>query len=289
MDLKKKAKNKVVSTTHTRKLLLGILAFFILLLAGIGSNNLPIQAQNENAVSNYKESNVSQKDFDANNWQKITKGLNYDEVKKKPKPPPTPPPSTSNPNRSGGGTQAAPPTSSNPPIDFLGNLFNTDIFKYLAIGIILLLLAFLMYKIIKDGWFMQNKKVTPKTKVTAEILERLEEEQIEESELERLLRLVLEQKDYKIAVRIHYLMLITRLRELHWIKWKKDKTNAQYVREMRSQPSHKNFRSLTRIFERVWYGDADVNHEQYQAIAKRFKTFMGTLTKTKNTFVKETV
>ena len=48
---------------------------------------------------------------------------------------------------------------------------------------------------------------------------------VSETELERWLREALERSDYRLAIRIYYLMVIKELSDRKWITWKKDKTN----------------------------------------------------------------
>lgn len=106
------------------------------------------------------------------------------------------------------------------------------------------------------------------------------EENIHESDLERFLRLSLEAKDYHTALRIYYLMVIKRLSELGWILWKKEKTNYDYVREMRKRSGYSKFRSLTGAFEIIWYGEAPIGQSEYEILHPEFRRFVDELNAT---------
>lgn len=100
------------------------------------------------------------------------------------------------------------------------------------------------------------------------------EEHIHETELEGYLRMALEESNFKAAVRVYYLMAIKSLSENQWITWKRDKTNFDYVREMRKHPEYADFRKLTYLFEVIWYGDTDIDQQVYRRISPSFDHFL---------------
>lgn len=146
--------------------------------------------------------------------------------------------------------------------------------KIIFYGVIILILAFLIYKIIASSSLVKNAKVKDTHEITFENLE----DHIHETELERFLREALEKKDYKQAVRVLFLMVLKKSSEKGMIQWKKDKTNGDYLKEMYSQSGYPTFRTLTFIYERVWYGKYELNLEGYQAIADQFNTYLKAIT-----------
>ncbi len=66
------------------------------------------------------------------------------------------------------------------------------------------------------------------------------------------------------------------------IKWQRDKTNSEYLREMRKQSHFKDFRHVTRIFERVWYGDTKIEQDTFQQISPEFDEYLKTVETTRN-------
>lgn len=85
--------------------------------------------------------------------------------------------------------------------------------------------------------------------------------------------------DFKMAVRLHYLALIQTLARREWIEWKQDKTNGDYLQEIQTRPIVDNFRELTGIFERIWYGDYPLEEPVYRQVAGRFLAVEETLNK----------
>jgi len=75
-------------------------------------------------------------------------------------------------------------------------------------------------------------------------------------------------------VRVYYLEVLKQLSLKDLIKWQRDKTNSEYLREMRQQTHFKDFRHVTRIFERVWYGDTKIEQDTFQQISPEFELYL---------------
>ncbi len=110
-------------------------------------------------------------------------------------------------------------------------------------------------------------------------LEELEqaEQNIQESDLERLLRKALAAQDYRSALRVRYLMVLKALDANAYIEHKAAKTNLNYIIEMKGRPEQKKFMELSHIFEYVWYGEIDIPAEDDVLFEKEFGTYLNTL------------
>ena len=80
-------------------------------------------------------------------------------------------------------------------------------------------------------------------------------------------------KQFRFAVRLLYLKSLRGLADKDIIQWKINKTNLQYLDELRDAPSYGPFASLTRIYEYVWYGEMPINEEQFNDLHQRFIHF----------------
>lgn len=103
------------------------------------------------------------------------------------------------------------------------------------------------------------------------------EENIQESDLERALRLALEAKDYKVALRIYYLSIIKTMNAQSLIRYKKEKTNFDYVRELQEAQLQSHFSAITISFERIWYGNRSIGLEEYTKLQPKFEQFINQL------------
>ncbi len=97
------------------------------------------------------------------------------------------------------------------------------------------------------------------------------DEYLHESDLDRFLREALAQRNYSLAVRLYYLQIIKNLSEKNAIKWSREKTNRDYLREMRGHSLAEPFREATRIYERVWYGNQALSAAEFAALEGKMK------------------
>lgn len=191
-------------------------------------------------------------------WEKAKEGLNYEEKLKEKK------------EREKSKPKQREESSSWDLRESLTNIFNSNLGKVLAIIIIVGLLAFALIKLLVDKRKSGDKKIIPAS--FSENFEQIEDN-LPETDLERFLRLALERGDFKQAIRILFLTTIQKLDETRQIQWKKDKTNLDYLREMRSQKGYGGFRELTLAYEIIWYGDTSITPEVYHKLNPLFNNY----------------
>jgi hypothetical protein len=167
------------------------------------------------------------------------------------------------------------PFDFNPPsAGFLSGLGTLG--QAVLIGLIIALVAGLFYMLMGQGLFLQNTSLKPQGE-TFDIADI--ENNLHETDLDRYLRQAIENGDYRMAVRIYYLNILKQysLREI--IKWKKDKTNTEYLTEVRrsESPTYNDFRAVTLIFERVWYGEKPITAADYAQIKPHFEWLQANL------------
>ncbi len=79
--------------------------------------------------------------------------------------------------------------------------------------------------------------------------------------------------DYRSAIRWHYLKSLNYLSNKGLIIWKSDKTNDDYLHELREQSFLSSFREITKMFEYSWYGNFLVSESFYLKSRKLFLEF----------------
>lgn len=148
-------------------------------------------------------------------------------------------------------------------------------FKYVLVGIVVALLALALVWFFTKGVLFGNKK----TKLEEEQAAFLTEENIEKVEfgyLEQALEKALLQRNFRMAIRIHYLWLLKVLYEKELINWKKDKTNHTYISELgrsTSEEAASNFRKLTLWYEKAWYGESEIGEQDFRSVEGYFIDF----------------
>lgn len=191
-------------------------------------------------------------------WAEATKDLDYS--KDRPRPPKEKKPTDVSDNP---GFNAIDWTSAT---QGLGNFFQA-----LAVILAIIGIAYGIYRMLK----------APRNRVIARdgveiTLDNLDE-YLHETDLDRFLREALEKSDYPLAVRIYYLQIIKSLSEKNAIKWSREKTNRDYLRETREYRLGESFRVATRAYERVWYGNQSLSATDYARLEPEFKNLLSAI------------
>lgn len=106
-------------------------------------------------------------------------------------------------------------------------------------------------------------------------------EDIHAMDFNRLIDEALAAGDYRRAVRLHYLKNLKELTDRNLIDWRIDKTNYEYLAELRGKPIAEPFREATVAFEYAWYGDVKLTHHLFERLCQRFKK-VGEMVREKN-------
>lgn len=130
----------------------------------------------------------------------------------------------------------------------------------------ILFILFILYKLfLAEGVFKRESRAVKQQ--TPEV----EEEVISsESDFNNLIYQSLQANNYRQAVRYQYLKTLHKLSDRNLVELAKDKTNFQYVRELRNPAFQNDFASLTLNYEYVWYGEFIIDKSIYQKIESNF-------------------
>lgn len=142
-----------------------------------------------------------------------------------------------------------------------------QLFRAIAFAVVFALFAFILYYVSRNTSFNKSPKKTKPVDATRPV------ENIDELDIESLLRDALAAGDFRLAVRIHYLLLLKKLNEAGFIVWKKDKTNRDYLTELYGREScYDDVRNLTLVYELVWYGNRSVSQDSFQRLSGDFES-----------------
>lgn len=97
---------------------------------------------------------------------------------------------------------------------------------------------------------------------------------VQKSELELKIEEALKNEDYRLAVRIYFLVILKSLSDKGTIQWQKRKTNHTYLREIHSLELKTPFSTVIRLFEVVWYGRNQIEKMDFHAVEPVFKDFL---------------
>lgn len=192
--------------------------------------------------------------FDRQRWKEITKDIDYSpgkEIKEKKQENTEP---TDNDLSSGGGS-----------IFPVGG----QALQIIIITVFIVILIIIISKLAGNNLRLRQKENT------GSIQQKLEdiEENLMESDLMRWLKKVVEDKDYRLALRIYYLIIIKELATKGLINWKKEKTNLDYLYEMRQHDTYNNFEEITGIYQLIWYGEKNMGDKYLVEMSHKFRSY----------------
>ncbi|WP_034059586.1 DUF4129 domain-containing protein [Lacinutrix jangbogonensis] len=97
-----------------------------------------------------------------------------------------------------------------------------------------------------------------------------EEQIIKNEDINALITEAVKQKDYRLAIRYYYLLAIKELSENNIIDWEQQKTNEDYIKEIKANTLQTQFEKITRIYDYVWYGEFEVDAPKFENLKLDF-------------------
>ncbi len=137
---------------------------------------------------------------------------------------------------------------------------------YIIIGALVLFILYILFSSIKV-----DKKIKPEAE---EVIEEVED--IEVIDAESGLDIALKAENYREAVRMLFIKLLQVLVMDNKIIWKPEKTNRDYLREMKNHPKIEHFNNLVIAYERIWYGSEPIDKLFFDFLRADFEKFYST-------------
>ena len=104
-------------------------------------------------------------------------------------------------------------------------------------------------------------------------LSNIDDEHIDENDFEQLLSKAIQNNNFRLATRYHYLLLLKNLSQKQYIEYHKDKTNTAYQFELKEGAIRSGFSYLSYIYTYVWYGEFVIDHPTFATIEKKYESF----------------
>lgn len=139
--------------------------------------------------------------------------------------------------------------------------------RFLLIGAVV---GAILYFVVK---YMHLENIFRKKPETADIPYAESLKNIHEINFEKQIAEAVGKRNYKVAVRLHYLNVLKQLNDAGQIAWQPDKPNSVYLHELRDIKYRDSFGLLTRQFEYVWYGDFPLGEQAFENIDRHFADF----------------
>jgi len=139
------------------------------------------------------------------------------------------------------------------------------------------LLAVLVFILIKFFMSVNARAVIHAKKNQAMVSLSEEEHIIKNEDIQQLIQNALHQKDYRLAVRYHYLYMLQLMSAKELITWELQKTNEDYTKELRKPELVQPFAASTRIYNYFWYGEFPIDESTYRRAETDFITLKNLL------------
>ena len=146
----------------------------------------------------------------------------------------------------------------------------TLIIKILA-GLLLLAVLYFMVRFVMNHsgrWLFQKKNES--VPIDIQNAEQL----IAQADFAQLIAEMEKQGDTRQSIRLHYLWLLKDMKENELIKWLPEKTNADYLSELKGEALRKQFSYLSYLFSYIWYGEFSITDNDYLAAKKAFSVYL---------------
>lgn len=148
--------------------------------------------------------------------------------------------------------------------------FMTYVFPYLLAIIVVLIIVKSFLANNTDFWNFKRKKIK---KLNLKVLEE-EQDNIELNDYEILLKNALEHKNYRLATRCYYMLVMQKMTAKELIKFDKDKTNSEYLFDLKNDTLKTQFSYLLYLYDYVWYGEFNIDEVKFSIIENNYKSFI---------------
>lgn len=91
-------------------------------------------------------------------------------------------------------------------------------------------------------------------------------------DFEKLIKESIKSGEHRLSIRYYYLFLLKKLSEKNIIAWDAEKTNSDYLYEIKSPQLKANFEYLSYLYNYIWYGEFELTVTEFQKAKKAFDT-----------------
>lgn len=150
--------------------------------------------------------------------------------------------------------------------DYEGNAILLFLVNYLPYLILVGIVGFIVWLFIKLN--IGNRFL--KSPDSGEVLMSEDEDIIKRQHIPSLIEDALNNKQYRLAIRYHYLFVLKQLTDAEQIDYEFDKTNTDYLNEITNKNLKTGFTNITRIYDFIWYGNFSITQKDYVKAKAQF-------------------
>lgn len=136
---------------------------------------------------------------------------------------------------------------------------------YVAIFLVVVYIIVRLVMNHRGKWFFEKKNETLHIDLSNV------EQHIHEADFGSMLNEAEHNDNTRQAVRLLYLWLLKTFSDKGIIEWDVQKTNIDYLSEIKSEQLQNEFRYLSYLYNYIWYGEFSINDSEYRDARDRFR------------------
>lgn len=149
--------------------------------------------------------------------------------------------------------------------------FMQSVFPFLLGGFALFIILKVAFGAETFSWKSTQKDQHPNEKLI------YTEEDLQEVDIDTLLKQALEDNNFRLAIRYYYLATLKGLSNNNVIEYHLDKTNSEYLFEIKDSNIRSQFSYLSYVYSYVWYGEFPIDEKSFKVAQNKYQTFLNSM------------
>ena len=139
--------------------------------------------------------------------------------------------------------------------------------RVLAVLVIVLVIYLIVKALInKEGQWIFGKNTNKRAIQYSDI-----EKNIHLLDFQKLIKESIQNEEKRLAIRYYYLWLLKVMAQNNYIEWDIEKTNSDYLYELKNQTQREDFTYLSYLYNYIWYGEFEIDEITFTKAENRFK------------------
>jgi len=162
--------------------------------------------------------------------------------------------------------------------DLLKSLFNLSsdsvsgkVVDILIKSLAVLLIVFVIYLIVKSIMNGEGQWIFGKSSDKKVIHYEDIEKNIHLVDFEKLIKETLKSGEQRLSIRYYYLWLLKKMTDKNMIEWDIEKTNTDYLYEIKDQAFKSNFDYVSYLYNYIWYGEFELDEPTFEKAKTAFE------------------
>lgn len=147
---------------------------------------------------------------------------------------------------------------------FSNNPATSNVIENILNVIAIIIVIFVVYLIVKSILNKEGQWIFGKNSDRGILTYDDLEKNLQTADFQKLISKASQNGDNRLCVRYYYLWLLKRLSEQEIIVWDIEKTNSDYIYEIKNEKLRADFQYLSYLYNYVWYGEFDLDAPSFE-------------------------